>query len=207
MALRRTERGLDRLVNFSDATVAIAITLLILPLVDVAAEDDDGDVATLFSDNVGTFLAFGITFVVIGRFWMLHHDLFEHVQGYHAPLLWANLLWLASIVFLPFAANVLSHADGGAVSDAPVFALYIATMIVTSGSMLWMRVLFAREPQLLAREARDQLKVAPAAVAVGTLVVALALAVLVPQVGMFWLLLLVLARPATALAQRLALRG
>lgn len=34
----RTERGLDRLVNFSDATVAIAITLLILPLVDLAGE-------------------------------------------------------------------------------------------------------------------------------------------------------------------------
>ena len=33
---RRTPRGLDRLVNFSDATIAIAITLLVLPLVDVA---------------------------------------------------------------------------------------------------------------------------------------------------------------------------
>ena len=34
----RTERGLDRLVNFSDATVAIAITVLLLPLVDIALE-------------------------------------------------------------------------------------------------------------------------------------------------------------------------
>jgi len=28
-----TERGLDRLVNFSDAVAAVAVTLLVLPLV------------------------------------------------------------------------------------------------------------------------------------------------------------------------------
>jgi hypothetical protein len=32
----RTERGLDRLVAFTDAVVPIAITLVVLPLVDAA---------------------------------------------------------------------------------------------------------------------------------------------------------------------------
>ncbi|PJJ73137.1 putative membrane protein [Diaminobutyricimonas aerilata] len=199
MTPRRTERGLDRLVNFSDATVAIAITLLILPLVEVASEYD-GDLGRLVGDNVGTFLAFAITFLVIGRFWVLHHGLFEQVRGYTGRLLEANLVWLASIVFLPFAANVLSHADGGPAAHGPVYALYIGTMIVTSGSTLWMRALLSRDPALVADD--GDVQVLPAAVAVITLAVALVLALLVPQVGMLWLLLLVLAGPATRILRR-----
>ena len=204
MTPRRTERGLDRLVNFSDATVAIAITLLILPLVEVASEYD-GDLGRLVGDNVGTFLAFAITFLVIGRFWVLHHGLFEQVREYTGGLIEANLVWLASIVFLPFAANVLSHADGGPAAHGPVYALYIGTMIVTSGSTLWMRALLSRDPALVA-EGGD-VQVLPAAVAVITLAVALVLAVLVPQVGMLWLLLLVLAAPAARILRRRAGRS
>ncbi len=207
MTPRRTERGLDRLVNFSDATVAIAITLLILPLVDVAADFEGGDLGALFAENSGTFLAFTITFVVLGRFWMLHHGLFESVRSYTPALLWVNLLWLASIVFLPFASNVLAHADGGHREDAPVYGLYIGTMVVTSASTLWLRVLLVRSDDLLHGAAREDVRLLPSVIAVITLSVTLVLAVLVPQVGMFWLLLLALQRPANALAHRVLRRA
>ena len=60
-----TERGLDRVVNFSDAVVAIAITLIILPLVDLAQEHDDGSVVAFFGHNWTGLAAAALSFVVV----------------------------------------------------------------------------------------------------------------------------------------------
>lgn len=116
----RSERGLDRLVNFTDATVAIAITFLVLPLVDVVEEGGSPDLGTLLSQNYGTLSAFFITFAVIGRLWLVHHAVFEGVARYSSALVTANFVWMASIVLLPFAANLLSNVFD---TDPSVFAL------------------------------------------------------------------------------------
>jgi uncharacterized membrane protein len=196
----RTERGLDRLVNFSDATVAIAITLLILPLVDIAGEMSDASVGQLFADHWGQFLGFVISFWVIGRFWIVHHHVFEWVDTYSNGLLWANLLWMSSIVFIPFVANVLAGIDS---TDHPdVYALYIGTMVVTAASMLTIEVILYRNPRLLREDSRGQINLARAAIPAAILLLALVLAVLFPMVGMFWLLLLFLTRPLSALSDR-----
>lgn len=109
-----TERGFDRLVNFSDAVVAIAITLLILPLVDTATELNDKTVSELLADNWVKLLVFVISFAVIGRFWLAHHRMYENIVGYDKPLLWANLFWLLTIVFLPFPTELIAAGAGRA---------------------------------------------------------------------------------------------
>lgn len=129
----RTGRGLDRLVNFSDAIVAIAITLLVLPLVDTASDIGRLTLAGFARENIGGLLAFAISFAVIARFWVVHHRVFEWVADYSTAIVWANFLWLAAIVFIPFAANLLSEIDG----DRPdVYALYIGNMLISSLAML-----------------------------------------------------------------------
>ena len=196
----RTERGLDRLVNFSDATVAIAITLLILPLVDIASEMGNETVGRLFTEHWGQFLGFVISFWVIGRFWIVHHHVFEWVDTYSNGLLWANLLWMSSIVFIPFVANVLAGIES---TDRPdVYALYIGTMVVTAASMLTIEVILYRNPHLLREDSRGQIDLARAAIPACILTLALVLAVLFPSVGMFWLLLLFFTRPLSALSAR-----
>ncbi|MFP3380774.1 TMEM175 family protein, partial [Bacillus sp. SIMBA_069] len=77
MALIRTERGLDRLVNFSDAAVAIAITLLILPLVDAAGQIGHSSFGEFIDKNFWEIFAFVVSFAVIARFWVVHHRIFE----------------------------------------------------------------------------------------------------------------------------------
>jgi uncharacterized membrane protein len=201
MASIRTGRGLDRLVNFSDAAVAIAITLLVLPLVDVATQitTRGATVGTLFNDHWGTFLAFGISFAVIARFWVVHHHVFEFVADYNGNLVRLNFLWLASIVFLPFATNVLSLAPG---HQQGVYALYIGTLIVTSTSMLLMEVVLIRNPGLLREGVEGGLDLSSSVIAIALFAVALVLAVLVPSVGILSLLLLLLSGPIHVLWDR-----
>ena len=112
------KRALDRLMFFSDAVAAIAATLLILPLVDDASAIGHRSVGDLLSDNWPALFAFALSFAVIYRFWIIHHHLYENVNDYSEPLLWANGLWLISIVFMsvlpliPLMRRVrVEHAD------------------------------------------------------------------------------------------------
>lgn len=195
----RTERGLDRLVNFTDATVAIAITFLVLPLVDVVEEGRSGDLGSLLAGNSGTLSAFLITFAVIGRLWLVHHAVFEGVARYSPALVVANFVWLAAIVLLPFAANLLSNVFE---TDPSVFALYIGTMIVASTATLAMQVILRREPELLAPGVDPLRSFSRSLTVIVLLAVALVLAVSVPAVNMFALLLLLLSGPIERIVRR-----
>ncbi|MCC2307857.1 TMEM175 family protein [Cellulomonas chengniuliangii] len=198
MVVIRTDRGLDRLVNFTDAAVAIAITLLVLPLIDLVTDDEEHSVSSLLAEGE-TFLAFGISYVVIASFWQGHHRVFEYLRDYSRAMLWANFLWLASIVLIPFTTQLL--ADQGT-NDPAVNALYISTMVVTTGSLLLIEWLAVRDPQLQRPEVRGALELRGAALALVLLLIALVLAVVAPGVGMFWLFLLFLSGPLDRLARR-----
>ncbi|MGV8880632.1 MAG: TMEM175 family protein [Rhodoglobus sp.] len=185
----RTERGFSRLVSFSDGVVAIAITLLVLPLVTSAAEEE-GDLSAFLAANVWQLFVFVLSFVVIGRFWMLHHAMYEKLTGYTTSLLWANMLWLLSIVFLPFPTQLLVSVDQ---SSRTAYALYIGTMIVTSFASLLQQWIASRNPQIVAGEARGTLRLTPSVLTLLVMIVSLALALLVPAIGLWSLLLIAIA--------------
>ena len=194
----RTDRGLDRLVNFSDATVAIAVTILILPLVDIAGEVTKGTSAgDLLAEHWPAILEFLVTFWVIARFWTLHHQVFEHVRSYNARVMRLNFVWLISIVFLPFAANLLdgSREEGDRITPA----IYIGTMVLTSLSLSGIEYELRRAPDLLSTPLRDP---SNGFVAVGLMALAFVLALLVPSVGLYWVLLLLLQGPIAQLLHR-----
>ena len=105
--------GFERFVFFSDAVFAIAITLLVLDLRLPNGGAGPFDLTPL----IPKFICFGLSFYVIGRYWMVHHALFEGPQRCDGPLLTTNLVFLASIAFLPFPTSVviLERADPGPV--------------------------------------------------------------------------------------------
>ncbi|MFF2050979.1 TMEM175 family protein [Leifsonia sp. NPDC058194] len=202
MAVVRTERGLDRLVNFSDATVAIAITLLILPLVD-QADDAAADIGAWLRDNYWELIAFAISFIVIARFWITHHRIFEWVVSYDVRIIWLNFLWLASIVVMPFTTNVLAASQSG---QPAVYALYIGNMLVASVSMQFITIVLRRSPALVRDDAKQEMDAAKGWYADVLMLLALIFAVIFPHVGIWWLFLLFLQGPLMGLTKALRRR-
>ncbi|MGO9456731.1 MAG: TMEM175 family protein [Acidimicrobiales bacterium] len=188
----RSEAGFRRLVNFSDAVVAIAITLLVLPLVDSASSIGSTGVGAFLSDNKTKLFAFVLSFAVIGRFWWAQHQMHESVKSYNSLLVGGVFLWLVSIVFLPFPTELLSSAKNG---GRAAHAVYIGTMLVTAVAALMQQLAVVRWPELQDGAHSGRLSTDAAVATTVLMATAFALAVSVEAIGLWALLLLLLSTP------------
>jgi TMEM175 potassium channel family protein len=129
----QSQLGLERLIFFSDAVFAIAITLLALEIRLPAGETINSEV-DLFNRLVGiwhSYLAYIISFMVIGTFWIGHHRKFRFIKRYDGRLLLLNLLFLMMIAFIPFPSSIISEYPG---RTATIF--YALTMLVVALIMI-----------------------------------------------------------------------
>jgi uncharacterized membrane protein len=101
---------LERLTFFSDAVFAIAITLLVIEVhVPELPHATDWDLGTALIERLPNYIGFVSSFLVIGRFWVGHHQLFGLLKATNMRLVWANLFLLLVIAFMPFPTAVLSN--------------------------------------------------------------------------------------------------
>jgi len=96
---------LERILLFSDAVFAIAITLMIIEIKPPHLEHGSS-----FWDGLNAFLRLSpiimgtvLSFYLIGLFWYRHHDLMKHLVKCDAKFVRLNLSLLLSIAFLPFS--------------------------------------------------------------------------------------------------------
>ena len=115
--------GVERLVGFSDGVFAIAITLLVLSIEIPSGTDSAFRVISAERTDVLTYV---ISFLVIGKYWIEHHHMFERVVRQDDRLLWLNLLFLLCIAFVPFPTALL----GDTISTATV-SVYAFTLVLT----------------------------------------------------------------------------
>jgi len=103
--------GLERIVFFSDAVMAIAITLLAFDL--RIPEIDPSLAATQLPAQLAAItpnlLIFFISFVVIGIYWISHHRYFSYIKRYDTRLMLLNLMFLFFIACMPFVAGLLGR--------------------------------------------------------------------------------------------------
>jgi uncharacterized membrane protein len=134
------------MVFFGDAAVAIAITLLVLPLTEavpeaIVTEHSSLDVIAHLQGQIYTFL---LSFVVIARLWAAHHHLFEQVTAYNSTLLRWHLAWVFAIVVLPFPTEMTA----GFGDDPFTPLLYIGTVLVASACLTVLVLVVHRNPEL-----------------------------------------------------------
>lgn len=101
----------ERLTFFSDAVVAIAITLLALEL-PLPEGHTSAELLRSLGDHRSEYISFLISFVVIGGHWRAHHRLFHYVSTVGGGLIRFSFGWLLMMVLMPFATKVLAE-DGG----------------------------------------------------------------------------------------------
>lgn len=110
------EHGLDfeRLLFFSDAVFAIAITLLIIDVRVPPLPSPATDEAVLAGvrEIMPSIFAYGLSFATIGLYWLAHWRRYRHVVAANERLVALNLVLLALVAFIPFPTGLIGeHGD------------------------------------------------------------------------------------------------
>ncbi|MEU8421818.1 TMEM175 family protein [Micromonospora sp. NPDC048835] len=103
----RLTRSPGRLLAFSDAVFAIAVTLLVL---EIQPPKDFGRLVQGLGELWPSYLAYTLSFLLIGQVWVNHHVMFDRVRHVDRGVLFLNTLLLMVIAFLPFTTSLLAEA-------------------------------------------------------------------------------------------------
>jgi uncharacterized membrane protein len=131
-----TERNPERLVFFSDAVFAIAVTLLVL---EIRPPEDTRHLLHGLAALWPSYLSYAISFLLIGQVWANHHVKFDHIRSADRTVLFLNTLLLMDIAFLPFAASVLAAAfrTGHGQRTAVVFYGVVFELAAILFNVIW----------------------------------------------------------------------
>ena len=132
----------ERTAFFSDAVFAIAMTLLAVEIQvpNVPAED----LSHALREQVPEYLAFALSFAVVGAAWMSHHRMFRLLDRYDATLQRINLLTLLFVALVSYGTGVLAaYADQSAA--VILYAAIVAALSLAHLAMwqyAWSRGMF-----------------------------------------------------------------
>ena len=192
---RAVSRDPDRLVLFTDAVVAIAVTLLVLPLVDVVPEAVGAHRRSVevITEHQAQIWSFVLSFVVIIRLWFVHHRMFEHIGGYTRALMLVNTGWLLAIALLPFPTEMVASYPG---DDRFTVMLYIGNILVAGAFQTALAVISYRDPDVALESDPPTIESVRASLSNAVLLaVSLAVVAVFPSISYFALLLLFLEAP------------
>jgi uncharacterized membrane protein len=141
-SLNKLHFQLDRISFFTDGVFAIAITLLVIEFkVPVIEHPTDAALWNRLSHMGLLLLGFLISFCIVGYYWSVHHRIFGYVDKYTSKLIWINLMFLFSVVLLPFTSGLLGEYATETQLHLP-YGIYVANICLTAimNAILWFYV-------------------------------------------------------------------
>jgi uncharacterized membrane protein len=107
--MENNQKESSRVELFSDGVFAIAITLLVLELIQILHPATETDLLKICADHWESFLAFFIGFITILICWINHHVAFEFIHKVDTRFLWVNGFLLFVVTLTPFPTAVLAE--------------------------------------------------------------------------------------------------
>lgn len=141
----------SRIVALTDGVVAIAITVLVLPLAAIelpeSVQESNDQISYIWTTYSQLIMSFLISWLVIISFWFDHHKVFGRLQLVDGFIVRMNMAWLFAIVVLPFPTNLLSQDVDG--PTKPMVTFYLIVLTIASATLLFIDKHADRNPQLV----------------------------------------------------------
>jgi len=130
-----------RITAFSDGVFSIAITLLVLNLQIPKGITSLTDLLNRLQALWPNLMSYILSFVIIGIYWVAHHNMFHYIKRSNRMFLWINILLLMCVAFIPFPAGLLGQFSFVSQSSLAKVAeiIYACNLILTNLmlSLLW----------------------------------------------------------------------
>jgi uncharacterized membrane protein len=140
--------AVERTVHFSDAVVAIAITLLTLEL-RLPEGLAPGEVPGHLLETLSGLVAFLVSFWVIASYWIAHHRIFNRIGAHDGTLLKINFAFLMWVVLVPFSTSmVMEYGESQLIWD-----VYVCHLLLTGLTLLWLWRYASRDERLIGPDA------------------------------------------------------
>jgi uncharacterized membrane protein len=139
---------LERMLFFSDAVFAIVLTLLALEL-RLPAGIDDAHLLPGLAEMKSELIAFGVSFGIVGVFWMAHLSAMRAVARFDWVLTGVNLIFLFTVTVTPFVATLVG-IEG---NTGNAWRFYCLTMVAISASLCAILIVSHRDGGRLLYEA------------------------------------------------------
>jgi len=136
----KKEFQLERLILFSDAVFAIAITLLVIEIkIPEIHEKPVTDNAVLhkLAELIPKFVGFLVSFLLIGQYWIVHHRMFSFVINFTDRLIWLNILFLFAIALMPFSTGFYSEYVLRGVVTPVIFYTANIALLGLANYLMW----------------------------------------------------------------------
>jgi uncharacterized membrane protein len=144
--VERTDLG--RIMAFTDGVMAVAITLLVLNL--EVPDVPGAELHDALVDLIPSLIAYLLSFALVGRFWIIHHRLFETLRAFDSRLMTLNLAFLTLIALVPFSTDLFDKY-----TDEPIAVAVLGATLGLAALTHWLAVVYTLRHGLVRDRQRE----------------------------------------------------